>query len=70
MEDLPRLHQRDSIANANGLIEVMGDEDHRASLFGLQIQQQVLHVPADQGIEGGEGLIHQQDGGIERQGPG
>ena len=47
----------------------MGDENHRASLFGLQIQQQVLHVPADQGIEGGESLIHQQDGGIERQGP-
>ena len=46
------LHQGDAVSDAHGFIQIMGDEDDCASMFPLQIKQQILHVPPDQRIQG------------------
>ncbi len=48
----------------------MRDEDDGAALDLLQAQQLGLHLRADDGVQGREGLVHQQDGRIGRQRPG
>src|SRR3546814_20975408 len=56
----------DAVADAHGFVEVVGDEDDGARILALEAQQLVLHLRADQRIEGGERLVHQQDLGIVR----
>ena len=68
LQNRPLLHQCDPITQSHGFIEVMGDEHHRAALILLQIQQQILHLAADQWIKGRERLIHQQNRWIQGQG--
>src|SRR3990167_10543811 len=79
MQDLPRradldqlavLEDRNAIADAHGLVEVVGDE-HDGLVQGLlQLEQLVLHLGADQRVEGAEGFVHQDDIGVGRQGAG
>ena len=42
----------------------MGDENHSLLERILQTQQLVLHLPADQRIKRGEGLVEEQDFGV------
>ena len=66
----PVLHHHDAVPDPHGLVEVVGDEHDRAVQLLLQLHQQVLHVPTDQRVEGGEGLVHQQDVGVGREAAG
>ena len=61
------LHDGDAVADAHGLVQIVRDEDDGALLFLLQAQQLALHLAADDGIQRGESLVHQQDGGVGRQ---
>ena len=79
MQDLSRrahldqaavLEDRDAVTYAHGLIEVVGDKDDGLVQGLLQFQQLVLHLRADQRIERTEGLVHQDDVGVCRQGTG
>ncbi|MNI27638.1 hypothetical protein D3C73_813850 [compost metagenome] len=55
------LHQGDPVADAQGLIQIMRDEYNRLLHFGLQFQQLLLHILADQRVQRTESLIHQQN---------
>ena len=46
----------------------MGDDDDGVLVF--QIGDQILNLGGGDGIQGGGGLVHQQDVGLHRQGPG
>ncbi|MCY1390798.1 hypothetical protein D9M71_56210 [compost metagenome] len=65
--NLATLHDRNAMADANRLFNVMGDEDDGAMLFCLQANQFALHFVANQRVECREGFVHQQDGGVIRQ---
>lgn len=60
LDYLTVAHDRDAVAEAHGLVEVVGDEDDRLLQPLLQFEQLVLHVAADQRVERAEGLVHQQ----------
>ena len=51
----------DAVAQPERLVEVVGDEHDGLVQLLLQPQQDLLHVGADQRIERGERLVHQQD---------
>ncbi len=48
----------------------MGNEYHGALALLLELEQLVLHLVADEGIQGREGLVHEHNRGIDGQGPG
>ena len=61
------LHDRDAVAELQGLGEVVGDEDHRLAQVLLQRDHLILHVPADQRVERAERLVEQQDLRVVRE---
>ena len=65
----PVLHDRDAIAEAQRLVEVVGDEHHRPRTALLHRTQLVLHVAPDQRIEGGERLVEEEHLGVEHERP-
>ena len=67
--DPPVPHHRDPIPQAHRLIEVVGDEQDRLPELALQVDELVLHLTADERVECGEGLVHEQDVGLGGQGP-
>jgi hypothetical protein len=46
------------------------DEEHHRPLLAPDRHQLDLHQLAGLGVEAGEGLVHQQDLGLDRQRPG
>ena len=66
LHDLPVAHDRDAVAEAQRLGQVVGDEDHRLAGLVLQPHHLVLHVAADQRVERAERLVvehHRRVGG-------
>ncbi len=47
----------------------MGDEHHRLADLAVQTDDLVLHVAADQRVEGGERLVEEEDVGVAGQRP-
>ena len=70
LNHLAILHQDDAAAERDGLVEVVRDEDDGLLELALEVAQLRLHVAADQRVEGAEGLVHQKDVGIRREGAG
>ena len=68
--DAAVAHHGDAVPQAHGLVEVVGDEQDRLAELALQVDELVLHLPADERVERGEGLVHEQDVGLGGQGPG
>ena len=58
------------VADAQRLVEIVGDEHDGAVEAVLDLHQLILHVVADQRIERAERLVHQQHLGIGRERPG
>ncbi|EKD60920.1 MAG: hypothetical protein ACD_54C00487G0001 [uncultured bacterium] len=55
------FHDGNAVADANGLVQIVGDEDSRfAQGFG-QLAEFILQLAADQRIQRGKRLIHQDD---------
>lgn len=48
----------------------MRDEDDGLAQAALEFEELVLHVAADERVQGAEGLVHQQEVGVGGQGPG
>ena len=48
----------------------MGDEDDRLVQLGLNPGHLALKLAAHEGVDGAEGLVHEEHLGIGRQGPG
>ena len=70
LHDAPALHNGDAVANFESLVQIVADKDDGAFQFGLQVQQFVLQAGADQRIERGKRLVHQQNWGVRGKGPG
>src|SRR5215207_3389962 len=70
LHDLPVLHDRHPVAERERLVQVVRDEDDRPLDLALDVQKQVLHVASDQGVERREGLVHQENLLLGRQGSG
>jgi hypothetical protein len=64
LHDAAVAHDGDAIAEEHRLVQVVGDEDDRLAQFLLQLDELHLHLAADERIECGEGLVHEQDVGI------
>ena len=64
------FHDGDPVTDAQRLVEVMGDKDDGPLMAVLQLEQLVLHLGTDQGIERRKRLIHQQDIRIDGQAAG
>ena len=63
----PVLHDPDPVGDADGLGEVVGDEDDGLAQGALQTEELVLHLAPDQRVEGGERLVEEPDVGLDRQ---
>src|SRR5882672_4091487 len=66
----PRGEHDHPVGQVDGLVDVMGDEDHGAPGALPDIEQERLHLVAGLDVEGGEGLVHQQDVGAHAEGAG
>ncbi len=61
------VEDQDAAAEGEAFREVMGDHEHRQPGFPPQLQQQLMHVLANAGVEGAEGLVQQQHAGLHHQ---
>ena len=57
LDDLAVAHDRDPVAEAQRLGQVVGDEEHRLARLVLEADHLVLHVAPDQRVERAEGLV-------------
>ncbi len=64
LDHLTVLHDGDAITDTHRFIQIVGDKDDGALMAGLQLEQFILHLGADQRIQRGESLIHQQYVGV------
>ena len=64
------LEDGDPVAEADGLLDVVGDEDDGLGQPGLDVEELVLKATADDRIDRAERLVHQQDVGVGSQRPG
>ena len=67
---MPFLDNADAVGQLDGLVHVVGDEYDSLFCFFLERMDLVLQLGPGHGIQSGEGLIHQNDGGVHRKGPG
>ncbi|MNN05520.1 hypothetical protein D3C81_1182850 [compost metagenome] len=70
LDQLAAFHDADARTDAHGFLDVVGDEDDGAAVLLLQVQQDILHLAALERVEGGEGLVHDDHRGVDRQGAG
>ena len=68
--ELALVHDHDPVGQGHGLLLVVGHEDDRDAQVALNLLQFFPHLLADLGVQGGEGLIQKQQGGLEQQGAG
>ena len=61
------LEDRDLVAHLDRLVDVVGDEDDRLGDLGLQAQELVLQPLAVDRVDRAEGLVHEQDGRVDRE---
>jgi hypothetical protein len=61
-------HDRDPVADPDGLLDVVGDEDDRLPHCRLQAQELRLQPLADDRVDGRERLVHQEHGGVAGEG--
>ncbi|MNY53758.1 hypothetical protein D3C86_1895430 [compost metagenome] len=64
----PRRHHHHAVGHRHGLGQVVRDEQRRVPVLLAQAQQQVLQLQLGLRIEGTEGLVHEQQRRIEREG--
>ena len=69
LDDLAVAHDQDPVAELERLAEVVGDEDHGLAHVAVQPDDLVLHVAADQRVEGGERLVEEDQRGVRGQRP-
>src|SRR5262245_374652 len=65
-----RAHHHDLRGQEDGLGDRMGHEDDGLLRFGPELEQFPVQFVTDDLVERSEGLVHQQELGIEGQGPG
>ena len=66
----PARQQHDPVGEAGGLAHVVGDEHDAEVPVGPQPLELVVEQVAGHGVEGAEGLVHEEDVGLLGEGPG
>ena len=61
------LHNGDAVADADGLVQVVGDKQGGFAHALRERHELVLQLAADERVEGGKRLVHQQDGRVGGQ---
>ncbi len=61
LDDAPVLQDRDAIPEAQRLVQIMAHEQDRLFDARLQCKQLILQFAANQRIERGKRLVHQED---------
>ncbi len=64
LHDAPTFHDGDVVAELQGLVEIVADEDDGFLEAGLQLEELVLQPRADQRVQRRKRLVHEQDVGI------
>ena len=62
------LHYTDAVSEIESFINIMGNEDYSNVQFVVQIHSNILELGSGYGVQGAEGLIHQEDFGIGNNG--
>jgi len=70
LDDPPFVHYGDVIGDRHRLLLVMGDVYRRDGQRFLEAADVAAHVDAEPGIEVGEGLVEEQDPGLDHDGAG
>ena len=70
LDDLAEVHDRDAMGDVLHHREVVGDEDEAEPETGLQILEQVDDLCAHRDVEGRDGLVADQELGLDRKGAG
>ena len=68
LDDRAVAHDRDPVAEAKRLGQVVRDEDHRLARLGLEPADLVLHVSPDQRVERAERLVVEHHRRVRREG--
>ena len=64
LHELARAHDRDAVAELDGLVDVVRHEDDGDPEGALKIEKLVLQSIADDRIDGAEGLVHEHERGL------
>ena len=59
----------DAVCEVHGLVDVVGNEEDRDPVVLAHLEDEILEVVARLGIDGRKRLVHEQDGGLIREGP-
>ena len=65
LHDLPQVHHGHVIAEIADHAQIVRDEDHGESQGGAQVEQQLQDLGLDRDVEGGEGLVGDQQFGFQ-----
>lgn len=65
-----RAHHGDAVGHDQGLLLVVGDEDEGGAKPPLELHELHPEVLAEPCVQGGEGLVQEEDLGLQDQGPG
>src|SRR5712692_5269020 len=61
LDDLARVHHDSAVADGGGELQVVGDEEHREMEIGAQVVQDGEHLGLGRHIEGGGGLVGEEE---------
>ena len=70
LDDLAEVHDGDAVAHPLDHRKVVGDEQVREEELLLKILEQVEDLGLDRDVEGGDGLVADDEPRVERQRPG
>src|SRR5262245_10457599 len=64
----PGRQQHDPVGQVDGLLDAVGDEDHRLPPVAKEHEQVLLELPPGLLVHGRERLVHENDVGVHRKG--
>lgn len=70
VRDAPLPHHQRPVGQQQGLVHVMGDQEHGAAAPLPELGDELLRLDPGQGVQRAEGLVEQQQIGLAHQGPG
>ena len=70
LHDLPEVHHVHPVADVEDHREVVGDEQVREPQLPLEVLQEVQDLGLDAHVEGGRGLVQDDELRVQREGPG
>ncbi len=69
-DDFAEIHHRDPVAHVLDHAEIVGDEEVGEPVLLLEFEKEVQHLRLHRDIEGGNGLITDDEAGFQGEGPG